>query len=310
MTIDIYDATGVRPSHWNLGPVIDQLRVSREATHNIRHQGRVRELPSREALSTIVNGLSAVLFPTHYGRPNLTDESIDYFVGDTLNTTLNRLTEQVRRGLLFSSTSQEEAGDEALTQQAHEITREFAAGLPQIRALLVSDVHAAFAGDPAATSVAEIMLCYPGTIAILYYRIAHRLHLLGSPFLARMISDIAHSLTGIDIHPGAQIGASFFIDHGTGVVIGETAILGQRVRLYQHVTLGAKRFPVDASGALIKGTPRHPIVEDDVVIYAGATVLGRITIGAGSTIGGNVWLTQSVPPDSNVSQAQMRNECR
>ena len=302
---------------WNLGPVIQALRSSREDTHKIRHNGRVRELPSREALTTIVNGLSAALFPTHYGRPNLTDESIDYFVGDTLNTTLNRLSEQVRRGLLFSAPAHAvPAGDEgdgasddaALAQQAREITRAFAASLPDIRALLVSDVQAAYAGDPAATSVAEIMLCYPGTIAILYHRLAHRLHALGAPFLARLIADIAHTLTGIDIHPGAHIGASFFIDHGTGVVIGETAIIGQRVRLYQAVTLGAKRFPADASGALIKGTPRHPIVEDDVVIYAGATVLGRITIGAGSTIGGNVWLTQSVPPNSNVSQAQMRND--
>jgi serine O-acetyltransferase len=313
MTIDTYDGTGVRPAHWNLGPVIEQLRISREATHNIRHQGRVRELPSREALTTIVNGLSAVLFPTHYGRPNLTDESIDYFVGDTLNTTLNRLTEQVRRGLQFSEQSEvpaQHSSEDALTEQAHNITREFAAGLPGIRALLVSDVQAAFAGDPAATSVAEIMLCYPGTIAILHYRLAHLLHQLGAPFIARLICDIAHSKPGVDIHPAAQIGASFFIDHGTGVVIGETAILGQGVRLYQHVTLGAKRFPADASGALIKGTPRHPIVEDDVVIYAGATILGRITIGAGSTIGGNVWLTQSVPAHSNVSQAQMRNDCR
>jgi len=304
-------------AQWNLGPVIQALRSSREDKHKIRHNGRVRELPSREALTTIVNGLSAALFPTHYGRPNLTDESIDYFVGDTLNTTLNRLSEQVRRGLLFSAPAQAvPAGDEegaasddaALAQQAREITRAFAASLPDIRALLVSDVQAAYAGDPAATSVAEIMLCYPGTIAILYHRLAHRLHALGAPFLARLIADIAHTLTGIDIHPGAHIGASFFIDHGTGVVIGETAIIGQRVRLYQAVTLGAKRFPADASGALIKGTPRHPIVEDDVVIYAGATVLGRITIGAGSTIGGNVWLTQSVPPNSNVSQAQMRND--
>ncbi|KHA76857.1 serine acetyltransferase [Janthinobacterium lividum] len=299
-------------AQWNLGPVIQALRSSREDKHKIRHNGRVRELPSREALTTIVNGLSAALFPTHYGRPNLTDESIDYFVGDTLNTTLNRLSEQVRRGLLFSVPAGDEgdaaSDDAALAQQARDITRAFAASLPDIRALLVSDVQAAYAGDPAATSVAEIMLCYPGTIAILYHRLAHRLHALGAPFLARLIADIAHTLTGIDIHPGAHIGASFFIDHGTGVVIGETAIIGQRVRLYQAVTLGAKRFPADASGALIKGTPRHPIVEDDVVIYAGATVLGRITIGAGSTIGGNVWLTQSVPANSNVSQAQMRND--
>ena len=309
----IYPAAPAEESvQWNLGPVIQALRSSREDKHKIRHNGRVRELPSREALTTIVNGLSAALFPTHYGRPNLTDESIDYFVGDTLNTTLNRLSEQVRRGLLFSVPAGDEAAgasdDAALAQQARDITRAFAASLPAIRALLVSDVQAAYAGDPAATSVAEIMLCYPGTIAILYHRLAHQLHALGAPFLARLIADIAHTLTGIDIHPGARIGASFFIDHGTGVVIGETAIIGQRVRLYQAVTLGAKRFPADASGALIKGTPRHPIVEDDVVIYAGATVLGRITIGAGSTIGGNVWLTQSVPPESNVSQAQMRND--
>ncbi len=310
MTIDTFDASGVKPSLWNLDSVIQQLRVSREATHNIRHQGKVRELPSREALSIIVNGLQAVLFPTHYGRPNLTDESIDYFVGDTLNTTLNRLVEQVRRALQFSADIAADYSEceDALTCRAHEITRAFAAGLPAIRALLVSDVQAAYSGDPAATSVAEIMLCYPGTIAILYYRLAHSLHQLGVPFLARLVSDIGHSLTGVDIHPAAQIGASFFIDHGTGVVIGETAIIGQRVRLYQHVTLGAKRFPADNEGMLIKGVPRHPIVEDDVVIYAGATVLGRITIGAGSTIGGNVWLTQGVAPGSNVSQAQMRND--
>lgn len=299
---------------WHLGPVIDALRTSRESTHNIRHQGHVRELPSREVLRQIVDGLSAALFPTHYGRPDLNDESIDYYVADTLNVALDRLVEQVRRALRFSPAAPSDASgadaqreDLVLAERARAITREFAARLPDLRALLVSDVQAALAGDPAATSVAEIMLCYPGTIAILYHRIAHCLTRLGVPFLARVVADIGHSLTGIDIHPGAQIGGSFFIDHGTGVVIGETAILGERVRLYQAVTLGAKRFPVDDSGALVKGIPRHPIVEDDVVIYAGATILGRITIGAGSTIGGNVWLTQSVPPGSNVSQAQMRN---
>ena len=291
---------------WHLGPIIDALRTSRESTHNIRHQGRVRELPSREVLTQVVNGVSAALFPTHYGRPDLNDESIDYFVGDTLNVTLDRLVEQVRRALRFSPQFDEDQ-EPALAERARAITHEFARSLPAIRALLGSDVQAALAGDPAASSVAEIMLCYPGTIAILYHRLAHCLHRLGVPFLARLIADIGHSLTGIDIHPAAQIGGSFFIDHGTGVVIGETAVLGERVRLYQAVTLGAKRFPVDANGALVKGAPRHPIVEDDVVIYAGATILGRITVGAGSTIGGNVWLTQGVPPGSNVSQAQSRN---
>lgn len=304
MNNDLTEQAG--SSHWYLGPIIDALRTSRESTHNIRHQGRVRELPSRAVLQQVIEGVSAALFPTHYGRPDLNDESIDYFVGDTLNVALDRLVEQVRRALRFNP-ELESIGEVELKERARAITRRFAGSLPEIRALLVSDVQAALAGDPAASSVAEIMLCYPGTIAVLYHRLAHCLHRLGTPFLARLAADIAHTLTGIDIHPAAQIGASFFIDHGTGVVIGETAIIGKHVRLYQAVTLGARRFPTDESGALVKGAPRHPIVEDDVVIYAGATILGRITVGAGSTIGGNVWLTQSVEPGSNVSQAQMRN---
>ncbi|WP_394778965.1 serine O-acetyltransferase EpsC [Undibacterium sp.] len=291
--------------YWDLGNVIEQLRASREVAHKVRHQGYIRELPSRAALEEILDGLRSALFPTHYGRPSLTDESIDYFVGNTLNTSLNVLAEQVRRALLFVG-SQIEYSDIELHERATQITRDFAAQLPAIRAVLVSDLQAAFQGDPAASSVSEVLLCYPGTTAIIYYRLAHALFILGAPLLARMISEIAHSSTGIDIHPGAQIGPSFFIDHGTGVVIGETAIIGQRVRLYQAVTLGAKRFPADENGALIKGNPRHPILEDDVIIYAGATILGRITIGRGSTIGGNVWLTQSVPAESNVTQAQMQ----
>ncbi|MFZ6647570.1 serine O-acetyltransferase EpsC [Undibacterium sp. TJN25] len=291
--------------YWDLGNVTAQLRASREVAHKVRHQGYIRELPSRAALEEILDGLRSALFPTHYGRPSLTDESIDYFVGNTLNTSLNVLAEQVRRALLFVG-GQVELSETELHERATQITRDFAAQLPAIRAVLVSDLQAAFQGDPAASSVSEVLLCYPGTTAIIYYRLAHALFTLGAPLLARMISEIAHSSTGIDIHPGAQIGSSFFIDHGTGVVIGETAIIGQRVRLYQAVTLGAKRFPADENGALIKGNPRHPILEDDVIIYAGATILGRITIGHGSTIGGNVWLTQSVPADSNVTQAQMQ----
>ena len=292
--------------HWNLDSVVAELRHSREVTHNVRHKGRIRELPSREALAQVVVGLSATLFPTHYGQPDLTDESVDYFVGTTLNTTLRILVEQVRRGLLFVA-DPDDLDDPNFRRQAEVITREFAEQLPGIRALLVSDLQAAYQGDPAATSVSEILLCYPGMIAIIYYRLAHALHQLGIPVLARLIADIAHSKTGIDIHPGAEIGGSFFIDHGTGVVIGETAVIGRHVRLYQAVTLGAKSFPADAQGKLVKGAPRHPVVEDDVVIYAGATVLGRITIGGGSHIGGNVWLTHSVPPGSVITQALMRH---
>jgi len=302
---------------WGLNGVVAALRQSRENTHKIRHRGRIREIPSREALATILDGLAAALFPTHYGQSDLTDESIDYFVGNTLNTTLNSLVEQVRRALLFvsrqheaeqpSETAGDSENDIALHTQAISITRNFASQLKSIRDLLVSDLQAAYQGDPAATSMSEILLCYPGMTATIYHRFAHALYKLGAPFLARLISRIAHSSTGIDIHPGAQIGGHFFIDHGTGVVIGETAVIGQHVRLYQAVTLGAKRFPADENGVLIKGNARHPIVEDDVVIYAGATILGRITIGKGSTIGGNVWLTQNVPPGSNVTQAQMRS---
>jgi serine O-acetyltransferase len=173
--------------------------------------------------------------------------------------------------------------------------------------LLDSDIQAAYEGDPAARSPDEVLVCYPGIAASIHHRVAHVLYRLGAPLVARIISEIAHSSTGIDIHPGAQIADSFFIDHGTGVVIGETAVIGRRVRVYQAVTLGAKRFEKDSDGLLVKGHPRHPIVEDDVVIYAGATILGRIKIGRGSVIGGNVWLTHDVPPGSHVSQGQTRD---
>jgi serine O-acetyltransferase len=185
--------------------------------------------------------------------------------------------------------------------------RTFAATLPNLRRILDVDIQAAYQGDPAARSVDEVLLCYPGVLAIIHHRLAHTLYQLDVPLLARIVAELAHSLTGIDIHPGAEIGSGFFIDHGTGVVIGETAVIGERVRIYQAVTLGAKTFPTDEKGHLQKGLPRHPIVEDDVVIYAGATVLGRITIGKGSIIGGNVWLTRSVQAGSSITQASSRN---
>lgn len=266
---------------------------------------RPPKLPSRKALAGILDGLCAVLFPNRLGLglTEFTDSGINYFVGHTLDVTLRKLFEQVRLELQLNAESKELA-----RAQAKALTRQFAERLPAVRSLLDSDIAAAFEGDPAARSLDEILVCYPGVIAVIYHRLAHELFQLGACLIARMISSIAHSQTGIDIHPGAQIGPSFFIDHGTGVVIGETAVIGQRVRLYQAVTLGAKRFPVDENGVLIKGYARHPIVEDNVVIYAGATILGRITIGAGSTIGGNVWLTHSVPAGSNITQARPATE--
>jgi serine O-acetyltransferase len=291
--------------NWGLDQIVADLRASRETLHRTRHPLGIRELPSREAVVNIVTGLRAALFPTHYGAPDLTDETVDYYVGHTLESTLRLLSEQIRRALRFLPEHAESSNAE-LSALAFEMAREFGTQLPAIRALLVSDIQAAFTGDPAAQHITEVLLCYPGVWAMTHHRLAHALHRLGMPLLARFINEIAHSATGIDIHPGAQIGPSFFIDHGTGVVIGETAIIGERVRVYQAVTLGAKSFAADSDGTLIKGNARHPIVEDDVVIYAGATILGRVTIGRGSVIGGNVWLTHSVPPGSSVSQGKIR----
>lgn len=302
---------------WGLDALVQELRLSREVSHNIRHRGIVRELPSMEALGVILSELAAALFPTHYGPSDLTAGSIDYFVGNTLGNALSALAEQIRRSLRFvpahASAEQraqiEQETDDALRRRALALTSRFAQQLPAIRNLLVSDVQAAYQGDPAANHVSEILLCYPGMHAIMCHRMAHALYRMDVRFLARMIASLSQEATGIDIHPGAQIGESFFIDHGVGVVIGETTIIGKRVRLYQQVTLGAKRFEADENGVLVKGNARHPIVEDDVVIYSGATILGRVTIGAGSIIGGNVWLTQSVPPGSSITQAQMRSDC-
>jgi serine O-acetyltransferase len=269
-------------------------------------------LPSREELAQIESDLRAALFPGHFGASDLSDEGIQYYVGHTLDSALVGLQEQVRRGFLFACPhlcpNGGAGGCAACEQLAGPAIRRFATRLPAVRALLGSDARAAYEGDPAAKSPDEAVLCYPGITAITHHRIAHELYAAGVPLVPRILAELAHGATGIDIHPGAQIGASFFIDHGTGVVIGETCVIGERVRLYQGVTLGAKSFPTDDEGLPIKGIPRHPIVEDDVIIYAGATILGRITIGRGSSIGGNVWLTHSVAPGSRVSQAQPRQE--
>ncbi len=291
----------------NLDSVVTELRVLREQSQAARQRvGHPLRLPSRKTLTAIVEGLSAALFPVRLGGRQFTRDSIDYFVGHTLDTALRELAEQIQRELRYVSGMNDQ--EEVERNRAIAITQEFAGQLPSIRQQLESDLQAAFEGDPAATSADEVLVCYPGITAIMHHRLSHALYTLGARLTARIISEISHSLTGIDIHPGARIADSFFIDHGTGVVIGETAIIGRRVRLYQAVTLGARRFPVDENGAIIKGNERHPIVEDDVVIYAGATILGRITIGHHSVIGGNVWLTHSIPPHSNVSQARLRSE--
>jgi serine O-acetyltransferase len=293
-----------------LGRVVAELRAARmewRASQRRVRDGGGRELPSREALRHIVQQLCGALFPMRLGPPELRLESEDFYVGHTLDAALQALRAQARLELRHAARLAEpEPAD--VEAAAARVMNEFALQLPALRRILDSDVLAAYEGDPAARSVDEVLLCYPGVMAMIHHRIAHTLNGLGVPLLARMIAEIAHSDTGIDIHPGAQIGPGFFIDHGTGVVIGETAVIGQRVRLYQNVTLGAKSFPAGDDGMLVKGLPRHPVVEDDVVVYAGATVLGRITIGRGSTIGGNVWLTRSVPPGSHITQADARSD--
>lgn len=266
-------------------------------------------LPSREAVHGIVENLRAVLYPGHFGSPEWAGRGLRYRIGTQLDEADQALREQVRRGLSFECEHERRAEHcRACERQSAEICDAFIACLPGLRAILDSDIQAAFTGDPAARSTDETLFCYPGVTAIIQHRIAHELHSLSVPLIPRMISELAHSATGIDIHPGASIAGSFFIDHGTGVVIGETCTIGERVRIYQGVTLGARGFPTDHDGQLIKGLPRHPVVEDDVVIYAGATILGRITIGKGATIGGNVWLTRSVPAGGVVTQARARQD--
>ncbi|KAA0911209.1 serine O-acetyltransferase EpsC [Pusillimonas sp. ANT_WB101] len=293
---------------FDIQPIVAALNAERQAWRTSQRRSREpggREFPSPLAIEHILEAFKGILFPMRLGPLDLRQESEDFFVGHTLDSALHALLSQVRLELRYQR-RHETLADNAVEAQAIQAVQTFAASLPAMRRLLDSDVLAAFQGDPAARSVDEVLLCYPGVLAMIHHRIAHQLYKLELPLLARMSSEIAHSKTGIDIHPGAQIGSCFFIDHGTGVVIGETTIIGDRVRLYQAVTLGAKRFPLDENGKLEKGLPRHPIVEDDVVIYAGATILGRVTLGKGCTIGGNVWLIDDVPPGTHVTQAKFQ----
>jgi serine O-acetyltransferase len=314
MRDEVTNLSEARTSVFEIERVVGELAAVRQTWRVAQHRPTEpggRELPSREALSRLIAELRGALFPMRLGPPELRQESEDFYVGHTLDSALHALLAQVRLELRYAARCQarDEAQDEARTDEAAiSIVRAFSRSLPEIRSLLDSDVVAAFQGDPAARSVDEVLLCYPGILAMIHHRVAHRLYRLGVPLLARIVAELAHAQTGIDIHPGASIGAGFFIDHGTGVVIGETAVIGQRVRIYQAVTLGAKRFPTDADGHPQKGLARHPVVEDDVVIYAGATVLGRVTLGRGATIGGNVWVTHDVAPGSHLTQATSRHE--
>ena len=262
-------------------------------------------LPSASALAEIVDLCRAILFPGFYGKSTLNSKTVPYHIGVSMDRLCHLLTQQVMAGLSF----QKDTTDNSLcqlTEKSQTIVAEFIKRLPELRRILATDVEAAYNGDPAADSYGEIISCYPVIKAVTNYRIAHELMLLGVPLIPRIITELAHSETGIDIHPGAQIGHHFTIDHGTGVVIGATCIIGNYVKLYQGVTLGAKSFPLDENGNPIKGIPRHPILEDNVIVYSNATVLGRITLAKGTVIGGNVWVTESTEPGEQLLQAKKR----
>lgn len=258
-------------------------------------------LPSIDVITGIVDALKEILFLGFFGHYEHHRFTLTRYVSHKLEVIQKQLEEQITCGICFSCTRDAETC-EFCERKANVSAKEFIERLPYIKQMLSTDVLAAFNGDPAAKNHEETILCYPSIVALTYYRIAHELFTLGVELIPRMITEISHSKTGIDIHPGATIGEQFFIDHGTGVVIGETSIIGKNVRLYQGVTLGAKSFPMDENGNPIKNIPRHPILEDNVIVYSNATILGRITIGEGSVIGGNIWVTEDVPPHSKVLQ--------
>lgn len=257
--------------------------------------------PSPDTLLNLMARLKGVFFPDIFLQGRNSQESRFYHISANLDSIRQILIRQITCGFCISSSTDIMDSPETSTH-ARELTDAFMRRLPEIHLLLEEDAQAAYEGDPAASSPLETLLCYPSMRVMCHHRVAHELYRLGVPLIPRIISEMAHSETGIDIHPGATIGPRFFIDHGTGVVIGETCIIGSHCRLYQGVTLGALSFPKQDDGSLVKGLARHPVLEDNVVIYAGATILGRVTIGKGSVIGGNIWLTQDVPPGSKIVQ--------
>jgi serine O-acetyltransferase len=275
-------------------------------------------MPSTAVLEEIVNLCRSVLFPGYFGNAFISKQNLTFHIEINIDRLFQLLKSQILSGLCFNrnnainsikediTDSAKKAGIQALQDRADSYAVDFIAELPTLRTILATDVEASYNGDPAAKSLDEVIYCYPGIRAISSFRIAHKLLVLGVPIIPRMITEMAHSETGIDIHPGASIGNYFAIDHGTGVVIGETAVIGNNVKIYQGVTLGAKSFPLDERGHPIKGIPRHPILKDNVIIYSNATILGRITIGENATVGGNIWVTENVAPNARLLQPKAK----
>ena len=283
-----------------LTETIDRL-ADPQSLQGLFHQHRDgNPLPSSKRLEEIINLSRSILFPGYFGKSQVNIDTIQYQIGVNVEKLHRLLSEQILAGLCFSCGETKNIHCNECKTEAEQITTQLIAKFPELRRILGTDVTAAFNGDPAAKSTAEIISCYPVIKTLTNYRIAHELFVMGVPLIPRMMMEMAHSETGIDIHPGATIGSYFTIDHGTGVVIGETCVIGNNVKLYQGVTLGAKSFPLDEEGNPIKGIPRHPIIEDNVVIYANATVLGRITIGDHCVVGANTWVLQDMKPGEAI----------
>lgn len=304
--------SGMNALRERIPEVVDRL-VARYNPHSGGgHNLSGRPLPDREEVAALLSDLMEVLYPGYFGPREMTESNVRFYVGARIDRVATRLRREVFRGLRNrtgepavhgggSGGGEEPPATAGAAEQTDRIIAGFLDGLPDILSALALDVQAGYDGDPAATGLDEIIFCYPGLYAITVHRLAHLLHRQGAPLLPRMLSELAHSRTGIDIHPGATIGPSFFIDHGTGVVIGETTHIGAHVRVYQGVTLGALSLSARQTQTL-RGHKRHPTIEDDVVIYANATILGGETvIGKGAVIGGNCWVTRSVPPGARVA---------
>lgn len=270
-----------------------------------------KDLPSKKVVIEVLEDLLTVIFPGYLGKTEITKSNVKYVIGNMLTSIHSRLTVEVDKSFKHICRKIKECPEDVCHAQAEIVVKELLEKIPEIRQLLAGDIEAAYGGDPAAVSAEEVILSYPCVLAITTYRIAHELYLHGVPLIPRIMSEHVHSQTGIDIHPGARIGKNFFVDHGTGVVIGETTEIGDNVKMYQGVTLGALSFPKDEKGHIIKGRKRHPTIGNNVVIYSGATLLGAdAVIGDNVVIGGNVWITSPVPSNTRITIAQPEQNIR
>jgi serine O-acetyltransferase len=293
-------------SNWaetSLSLLVDEILRNYETCGGMDHiEGK--DLPSKKVVIEVLEDLLTVFYPGYLGKTGITKSNIKYFLGNTLTSIYSRLAEEVEKSLKYICRKVKECPEDICKERAQVVVKEFLEKIPEIRSLLSGDIEAAYNGDPAAVSAEEVILSYPCVLAITTYRIAHEFYLRGVPLIPRIMSEHIHSQTGIDIHPGAKIGKNFFIDHGTGVVIGETAEIGDNAKIYQGVTLGALSFPKDEKGRLIRGRKRHPTVGNNVVIYSGATLLGAdAVVGDDVVIGGNVWITSGVASGTNITIA-------